>query len=299
MKTIKNHAASVKNKLREIAKSEGKSHQLLLIRYFQERLLFRVSQSPFKRKFCLKGGALLYALQEDKGRVTKDLDFLGLNLKSNISSLKNIFTIISKIPFPQDGVVFDPASIEGSEITKDGKYHGIRLGIFGYLEKTRQRLQIDIGFGDVVTSGPVEIIYPVILDLPPPSLFSYNIETIIAEKFEAMIDLSETNTRMKDFYDVYYLIKNHQLDPQVLENAINNTFKHRNTPTPPNHLLFEPNFYLDENRKTLWYSWLNKMTLDTTIDFSKVMQDICEVLFPIYQNMSKNADASSTYSNPN
>lgn len=253
MKRIKNYEASIKDKLRIIAKKEGKSHQLLLIRYFQERFLYRLSISNYKDFFCLKGAAFLYALFEEKSRMTKDIDFLGRKTPATLANLTTIFSEIAAITCEKDAVTFDATTIKAAEIVKDGKYQGVRLTINGFIGKTSQKLQIDVGFGDIITPNPIEMEYPTILDLPAPQLFSYNIETVIAEKFEAMISLSEVNTRMKDFYDVYYLLEFGDYDKIQLKQAIINTFKQRGTSLPKKHSIFTSAFVKDEQRFKLWH----------------------------------------------
>lgn len=256
MKNIKNYEASVKDKLRIIARSERKSHQLLLIRYFQERFLYRLSKSKYKHFFCLKGAAFLYALFQEKSRMTKDIDLLGRKTPATIPNLKNIFSEIASIECKEDAVIFDANSIKGVDIVKDGKYQGVRLTINSFIGRTSQKLQIDIGFGDVITPNPIEMEYPTILDLPTPQLISYNVETVIAEKFEAMISLSEINTRMKDFYDIYYLLEFGEYDKAQLKKAINNTFRQRKTVLPKEHSVFTTSFAKDEQRLKLWRTWV-------------------------------------------
>jgi predicted nucleotidyltransferase component of viral defense system len=135
-------------------------------------------------------------------------------------------------------------SLTIEDIVKDGNYQGLRIGITAHLDRTKQRLQIDIGFGDIVVPEPMKMTYPVILEMDAPVWYAYSIESTIAEKFEAMIDLGEINTRMKDFYDVYHLLSNHSVDSEILEQAIRQTFKRRGTTATQNHNLFQPAFYL-------------------------------------------------------
>jgi predicted nucleotidyltransferase component of viral defense system len=285
MKEKKNIVASVKDRLRHIAQKEGKSHQILLLRYFQERFLFRLSQSRFVENFCLKGGAFLYIIEGERSRVTKDIDFLGLHLKSSQEVLSRVVMEICRIPYPEDGVTFDFESLSVEDIVKDGSYHGIRISINAHLDRTMQKLQIDIGFGDVVVPRPVKMTYPVILEMDAPVLLAYSIESTIAEKFEAMIDLAEINTRMKDFYDLYNLFKNHDVDPNMLEQAIGQTFQRRGTPSPENHSLFHADFFLDEDRNSRWQAWLRKTGLDMNLSFEEVMGIIAVHLQPIYERL--------------
>ena len=287
MKEKKNIVASVKGRLLHIARSEGKSHQLLLLRYFQERFLYRISQSKYKHHFCLKGAAFLYALEGERSRVTKDIDFLGLELDPTHRALRAAITHICEQPYKEDGVTFNLDSLSTEDIIKDGNYRGVRIGVTAHLHRTKQRLQIDIGFGDKVVPAPIKMTYPVILDMEPPVLYTYSIESAIAEKFEAMIDLGEMNTRMKDFYDVYHLLKNHTVNDVTLEEAIRQTFGQRGTPVSSDHSLFKPAFHEDKDRNTIWRAWLNKAKLDTGLQLSEVIKLISERIKPTYERLIK------------
>ena len=146
---MKNPIASIQYKLRHIAQLEGKSYQLILIRYFQERLLFRIFLSSYSYNFCLKGGALLYAFEREKSRPTLDIDLLGMQIKNDEYTLKNIFYEICSMPYSNDGVAFNLDTLTTSEIAKEGNYSGIRIKVEATLGNMRQTMQVDIGFGDV------------------------------------------------------------------------------------------------------------------------------------------------------
>lgn len=282
MSPKKNTVASVKGQLLNIARSTGKNHQLLLLRYFQERFLYRLSQSVHRDKFCLKGAAFLYALQQEKSRITKDIDFLGMGIPSSHSVLRKIVPEICAIEYAADGVIFDRDSLALEDIIKNGNYQGIRIHLTGHLDRTKQRMQIDIGFGDVVLPAPQAMVYPVILDMEAPNLLAYSVESVIAEKFEAMIDLAEANTRMKDFYDVYHLLVNQPIHYDILEKAIQETFKQRGTTILPIHSLFESNFHRDPIRIARWQAWLRKTRLNPDLAYETVIQKIIADLKPIY-----------------
>lgn len=287
MNPKKNTVASVKSKLLHIARSTGKNHQLLLLRYFQERFLHRLSKSAYQDNFCLKGAAFLYALQQEKSRMTKDIDFLGLGVPSNHSGLRKIVAEICTIEYAEDGVLFDLDSLALEDIIKDGNYQGVRVHLTGYLDRTKQRMQIDIGLDDVVLPAPQAMIYPVILDMEAPNLLAYSVESVIAEKFEAMIDLAEANTRMKDFYDVYHLLANQPINYEILEKAIQETFKQRGTAILPNHSLFEPDFQRNPVRIERWKAWLRKTKLSPDLAYKTVMQKIMAELKPIYLRLAQ------------
>jgi predicted nucleotidyltransferase component of viral defense system len=202
------HPVSIRAALFNLAKREGLIFQFVVIRYLHERLLYRLSVSEYASMFFLKGGALLYALEGLHTRPTVDIDMLAKHVNNDKERVKAIFRTICEIGYDADCVVFDSGSIVAGGIAENSKYGGVRLCINARFDTVRQRLQVDIGFGDIVTPAPVTLIYPTLLDkLESPEIKAYSIETVIAEKFQAMIDLGTFNSRMKDFYDVYVLLK--------------------------------------------------------------------------------------------
>lgn len=253
-----NVAASVNERLRRLAPQRGETHQMLLIRYALERLLYRLAASEHGRDFTLKG-ALLFALWSDKPhRPTKDLDLLGEG-QPTVERLVAVFRDVCVQPVEDDGLRFDPASVQGQRIKEDALYEGVRLGIEAKLETARVRLQVDVGFGDAVTPGVVEIAYPALLDFPPPTLRSYPRETVVAEKFQAMVALGLQNSRLKDFYDLWVLARTFAFEGPALSAAVRATFRRRRTPLPvgpPSGLTAE--FYADADKRTQWRAFLGR-----------------------------------------
>ena len=194
--------ASIQHQLKQLAVAEGKAYQLVLTRYFQERLLFRLAASVYNAQFCLKGGTLLYAIEQEKSRPTLDIDLLAMGLTRETDRLPQIFGEISRIDYDTDGVVFDSARLTAEPITKAGPYPGVRLKLLVSLGNIRQLLQIDVGFGDVVTPVPVRMSYPTLLAMEQPQILAYSLETVIAEKFDAMIDLVQ-HPASKTGYNTY------------------------------------------------------------------------------------------------
>ncbi len=278
-------AKSIRAKLLNISKAENISFQLIIIRYFQERLLFRLSKSGYKNVFCLKGGVLLYLFNEFKSRPTMDIDFLATNTKNETQNLKVIFSEICKIPFENDAVLFDYHNIDAAEIIKQGNYSGIRLNLTGKLDTIVQRIQIDIGFGDKVYPKPILVNYPVILEMEQPEINVYSIYSAIAEKFEAMIQLSEANSRMKDFYDIYTLLSNNKIDKSELERAIELTFDTRKTQITDNHSVFQDHFYTNSDRLLQWKAFKKKAKIIENIEFETVMIMLKTELEPIYKRL--------------
>ncbi len=282
---MKNVVASIQDRLKNIARSEQKNFQLLLIRYFQERVLYRLSRSSYREHFCLKGGALLYALEMEKSRPTMDLDLLGLRLSRREADFHSIFRSILKMVYEEDGVSFDLDTITTEEIAKEGHYNGIRIKVMARLGNIRQNMQVDIGFGDFVTPAPVQMKFPTLLEMDAPELLAYSPETVIAEKFEAMIDLAESNSRMKDFYDLFRLLQPGRHDPDILREAISNTFRTRETAFVSGHILFTDAFSSDEKRMLQWQSFLAKSKLEE-LTFQEVHRTIVTVLGPVYDDLA-------------
>lgn len=281
----KDIAKSIKAKLLNIAKKEELDYQLLIIRYLYERLLYRLSVSPYKDKFCLKGGVLLYAFEKEFPRPTLDIDFLGMKIKNDVDTIKNVFSEILAISC-EDGVSFDISTIDSEEINESKAYQGVRVTFLARLESIRQTMKMDIGFGDVIIPTAQTLAYPVLMDeLPVPEVLSYSLESVVAEKFQAMIELSEVNSRYKDFYDVYKILSLQQLDDAVLSEAIRAIFRNRNTSYQDSHPLFTESFIKDENRNTQWKRFLKKIKYDGDLSFETVMNLITSCLKPVYKTL--------------
>lgn len=284
---MKNPSASIRARLQNLAKEQGLSFQLILIRYLQERLLFRLSKSNYRNNFFLKGGALIYAYERSKTRYTLDIDLLGKDIENNRQAIEDAFTEILSLKYSADGVWFNADTIQTQLITEQDKYNGIRLFVEAGFHTIQQRLQIDVGFGDVLQPNPNKNLeFPVLLtECDIPVIQAYASETIIAEKFQAMIELSSANSRMKDFYDVYKLITSKKLNQTKLELGIRATFKNRNTKYFDNHALFQEGFFTDPNRVKMWKAFLNKIGQDKDLNFKDVGNTISLTLKPIWEKL--------------
>ena len=234
---IKNVAASVKERLRNIAAQSDKEFQSVVRQYVQERFLFRLSKSVYSNNFILKGALLFVAHDISRNRPTRDIDFLGSAISNEINDVKDAVTEILKIEF-EDGITFDAKSVEAENIVEDGDYHGIRIKFYAYMENSKERVQLDIGFGDKMTSGPIEIEFPTLLDFAAPKIKVYSIETAIAEKFEAIVSLQLQSSRMKDFYDVLFFAEHYKFNKDLLHKALLTTFNHRSTNTEDRKIIF-------------------------------------------------------------
>lgn len=284
---MSNIAVSIRARLLNLAKNEGIDFQLIIIRYLHERLLYRLSVSDYSQQLILKGGAFIYAMQGLKSRPTIDIDLLGTRISSNIEALCEVFRQICTIE-SEDEVTFNPESVVGELISLQDKYNGVRLYIDTTFHTVRQRIQIDVGFGDIVIPVVQELEYPILLDeMQVPVIQAYSKETIIAEKFQAMIELSVANSRMKDFYDVYKLLIDSEFDNDTLEEAIKATFANRQTSYTENHALFSTDFATNTFRKRSWTAFLNKINRDKELKFEVVMLLISKKLMPFWVKMKE------------
>jgi len=282
---IKNKPVSIRARLMNIARVEGIDFDALLLRYFQERFLYRLAISEFSEHLVLKGGLLLICLKMPVSRPTKDIDFLAEQIKNEPAEIERIFRNIAEISC-DDGVRFIPSSITSERIKEDADYEGIRLKIDAALGQARKRLQMDIGFGDIIVPKANLMEFPTLLEDKPPKLKAYSTESIISEKFEAMVKLAMANSRMKDFYDVYGLSLKYNFQGSKLKKAIESTFQRRKTPLPGNPLVFCPEFHEDKERQRQWIAFLRKSRLsDVNQELNQIMERITKFLRPIVSSI--------------
>jgi len=232
-KELKNIGASVRARLLALSKAKGQTFDLILTRFALERLLYRLSKSQFADRFVLKGALLLITWLETPHRPTRDLDLLGYGSPDPELMLAAFREILANDA--SDGVTFDVAALRIERIREELEYGGLRLRTTANVAGARIAITIDIGFGDATEPGIEALEYPALLDLPAPHLKAYAPETVIAEKFQAMVVLGQANSRMKDFYDIWVLSRTFTFDPARLSSAIQATFKRRSTvlPTDP------------------------------------------------------------------
>jgi len=259
-KKIKNIGASVRARLLKLSREKGQSFDLVLTRFALERLLFRLSQSRFADRFVLKGAMLLMSWLEEPHRGTRDLDLLGFGDPNSDAMLLAFQEILTQDA--GDGVMFDATALRVDRIREELEYGGLRLRTTASISGARINLTIDIGFGDALEPGAEVIDYPVLLDHPAPRLQAYARETVIAEKFQAMVALGRANSRMKDFYDIWILSRSFSFDDDRLARAIAATFERRGTAIPvdrPDAL--SPAFATDKLKQKQWRTFLEDAAL--------------------------------------
>ena len=255
-------AASVRQRLLNMAKAQGEDFQLILTRFVLERLLYRLGCSQFREQFILKGAMLFSLWGDTPHRATRDIDFLGFG-ESAAAGLVQIFQAVCLTRVKEDGVIFLQESVSGLEIRENQEYDGVRITLEARLGGARIPVQVDIGFGDTVTPEADYAEYPITLDFPAPYIRVYPKESVVAEKFQAMVYLGMANSRMKDFYDLWIMEKTFPFEGEILTEAIVATFSRRRTALGdalPLALTVE--FSEDLNKQTQWRAFIkrNKLT---------------------------------------
>ena len=252
-------ATSVKAKLLLRAKERGEDFNLVLIRYLQERLLYRLSRSSHADAFVLKGATLFTLWGGAPHRPTKDLDLLAYG-DPDLERLRQVFIDICRTVVTDDGVAFDAEATTVEPIREDALYDGARVVLVARVGKTTLKLQVDCGFGDATVPPPQDVAFPTFLELPAPRLRAYAPETVVAEKLEAMVKLGMANSRMKDFFDLHYMRRTFSFDGERLVGAVRATFERRGTPLPRAvPLALSSEFAEDDLKRTQWTAFQKRV----------------------------------------
>lgn len=261
----KNPTASVRQRLQNLSRKSGEPFHVLLTRYALERLLFRLTQSPHKDKFILKGAILFTIWTGHMHRPTRDLDLLGSG-KPDAHALHDIFHNLASITHDDEGLAFLPETVAVNPIREEQEYGGQRVTLTAMLGNARIPLQIDVGFGDAVTPAAEVVELPTLLAMPAPSLRAYPKETVVAEKFQAMVVLGMANSRMKDFFDLWILCRSFSFSGQTLSDAIRATFRRRKTALPTDvPIALTDAFAADTKKQTQWKAFVSRADLSTKV----------------------------------
>jgi hypothetical protein len=272
-------AASVHARLVNHARSTSDVAQDVMVRYANERLLYRLAQAPSGQEFVLKGATLFTVWFGRPHRATRDIDLLGRGAP-DVSAMVDTFRSVCATPVEDDGLVFDPESVEGAPIREDAVYLGVRIRLVAHLGRARLPVQVDIGLGDAVYPLPETATLPTLLPFPAPTLRCYRPETAIAEKLEAMVVLDLANSRMKDFYDIRLLSQRFTFGPE-LGRAIRATFARRATPVPEGlPLALTERFARDATKQTQWNAWVRKSRAPGAASLPEVVADLAAFLGP-------------------
>lgn len=262
-----------------IAKSDGRPFNEMIQYYAMERFLYRLSVSQFRENYILKGALLLKSMDSNLFRPTRDIDFLGITSNEE-NNVREQISEITNIPYIEDGLEFDSETIETERITEDADYQGIRVRLIGYLGKIEIHLQLDIGFGDIVTPEPTTFTFPTILQHPSPELVCYPLETAIAEKLQIVIHMGFINSRMKDFFDIWVCSRQLHFNGEKLAKAIKGTFNNRQTDIPEDIEAFKDEFMRDKHQQ--WKAFTKKIQQSgQTPEFPEVINDIKRFALPV------------------
>lgn len=286
--------ASILARLLALARQRGDDYSLLLNRFAMERLLARVSTSPYADRFLLKG-ALLFALWYDTPhRPTRDADLLGFGPDDEVNLIAT-FREVGAMELG-DGILFDPQSVQAQAIREDNTYGGTRISLVARIGSARCALQIDVGFGDAVTPGPQTVAYPTLLnDFKAPTLRVYPVYTVIAEKYQAMVMLGRTNSRMKDFFDLAVIAQRTELDGATLAVAIAATFARRTTALPTERpMALTKEFSEDAAKLRQWQAFLNKNRIEAA-SLGDTVALLDDLLWPPTQVAATNSQAMATW----
>lgn len=283
MRSSRPAAASARSRLQNRVRTRGEDFQRILVRYGLERLLYRISISEHADQFILKG-AMLFALWGDHlaHRPTKDVDLLGHG-EPTPERLATVFRdVCAQAVDVDDGVDFDLTSVHSEPIRADAVYDGVRVLLVARLGRAKIRIQVDVGYGDAVTPGPVRVRYPTLLDHPAPDIRAYPPATVVAEKLEAMVSLGMANSRMKDFFDVAWCAEHLAFDGAELVAAVRATFERRGTALPDRAPVALTAAFADDEAKIIqWRAFSRKSQLTNSRDLTDVVAAVSVFLTPV------------------
>jgi len=286
-KEIKDMTESIRGRLKNIARESKRDFDAVLLQFFQERFLYRLSVSAFQENFILKGALLLMIKSITPFRPTKDIDFLGRGIGGDSNRIKTIFKKIADIN-GGDGVRFESEDVEAHAIMAGTEYVGIRIKLKAAMGTIRKKMTMDVGFGDLLIDEPEELNFPVLLNFPSPKIRCYPIENVIAEKFQAMVWLNFQNSRLKDFFDILYLAGTNTFMSKRLLNILNATLKKRDTKNTQRNVIFSEEFKNDKMKQIQWAAFLRKNKLASEQSFAAVVDKIQQFLEPLFDGSLEN-----------
>lgn len=278
----RNIGASVYAKLKNLARERQVDMPVMLKRYAQERLLYRLSVSPVASEFCVKGGLLLTAYNSGNLlRPTEDIDFNGFRRGTTLETLRRSLEQVIATPVDDDGVVFLPDTMN---IKKEhtGIIGGGKIVLVARIHTANVEVRVDVGFGNAITPGARMLEMPTLLDgmAPRPLVLAYPLETVISEKVHAMAMFGLANSRIKDFFDVWTLIRLHEFEAQPLVSAIENTFEAQQRPVPDMPIACLTEEYA-RDKQVAWGLFLEKIDEREAIPFIDVISDLSDFAWPI------------------
>lgn len=269
-------AASVLARLKNKAKESGRSYQLCLQLFCQEEFLRRLEKSQYAENLVLKGGLFIYSVTDFDSRVTVDVDFLLRKVPNTPEQLQTVIETIISTPTGNDFVTFEIKDIAPIAVAK--KYAGIGVSLVARIKNTKTPFSIDFGVGDVIVPKQEKRKIPTQLeDFTEPTVNTYSLETTIAEKLDAILDLMEFSSRMKDYYDIYYLANKFDFDGGMLTKALKKTFENRAHAFTMEQFEQVMAFAENDAMQKKWKAFCRKIDTKTD-DFNTVLKTIKEFL---------------------
>ncbi len=295
---VKNIAASVQARLKTLAGGDGRLYAQLLLLYNLEGVLRRLAQSEHYDYFVLKGGLLLFGMKASLGRATRDLDLLGKHTSVDPDSVAALVRDICLQPLPEDdGLRFDPDSITTESITEENEYPGVRARFYGYLDRARSRVVVDVAAGDPIIPGPRAFAYPTLLDQQPFTIQAYSIESIVAEKLDALVHRGLLTSRLKDCYDLWVLARQYTFEGALLQQAIQATFAARGRAfTPELPIVLTSAFAEDPQKQQQWAAFLAaKSASSAPSSLAEALAPAIQLLAPLWQAISAGQSFSGSW----
>lgn len=270
-------SASVLARLKNKSKESGRSYQLCLQLFCQEEFLRRLEKSKYADNLVLKGGLFIYSITGFDSRVTVDVDFMLRNIPNTPQKLRDVLEEITAVNTGNDFVRFEIKELVPIAVSK--KYAGISAALVGYIKNTRTPFNIDFGVGDVIVPKQEKRKIPTQLDsFVSPTINTYSIETVIAEKTDAILNLMEFSSRMKDYYDIYYIANRFDFNGAVLKEALQKTFENRNHIFTKERFDVIMNFADNKAMHQKWRAFVRKINIQTE-NYSEVLRVIGDFLY--------------------
>lgn len=278
-----NMAASVRQRLENLAREQNRPFQEVLQYFAMERFLYRLSKSKESKLFVLKGALMLTVWRAPATRPTKDIDLLA-RMSNAIGDVTKTIEAVCATEVEDDGIRFDTGNIKAETIREDADYEGVRITFQAYLGVARVPMQIDLGFGDVMTPAPELATFPTLLGFQAPVLFAYSRETTIAEKFEAMVKLGELNSRMKDFYDIWLLSRQFEFEGETLRLAIDRTFANRSSTLVVDTVALSEEFADLSGKEQQWKAFVDRSRITgARANLAETIREIRAFLRPVVE----------------
>jgi predicted nucleotidyltransferase component of viral defense system len=273
----------VRQRLANVSERAGADFQQVLSSYAIERFLYRLSVSKHSKDFVLKGATLFTLWEGFPHRQTRDVDLLGFGDES-VERLIEVFQEILASPVPDDGLAFSK-NVSGEPIRAIQEYGGTRMNLVANLGNARITVGVDVGFGDKITPPPKEMEFPTLLDFPKPKVRAYPVETVVAEKLQAMVSLGIANSRMKDFFDLWHIARKTAFDGKKLSAAIEGTFERRKTAIPTEKPVgLSADFSGNPMKQMQWRAFFRKaVKADKIVELDQVVEFLSGFLLPVLQ----------------